>query len=116
MLSRKRGYRNPCAIVLGWNFFFLPYSGNLPYSSCFSTMILFRKLFYKCMTYRKHNLEFWERTMPSPALYIADKCSHDSGNDNESFNLLEALLLRFCEMVDLELLAAEDVVAVYLRE
>lgn len=55
--------------------------------------------------------------MSSFALHIADKYNHDSGNDNESFNLLKALLLRFSEMASLKLLAAEDVVALlYLRE
>lgn len=55
--------------------------------------------------------------MSSSALYIANKYIHDSGNDNESFNLLKALPLGFSEMASLKLLAAEDVVALsHLRD
>lgn len=52
--------------------------------------------------------------MSTSALHIADKYSHDSGRDNESFNLLKALPLRFSEMVSLKLLAAKAVVALYI--
>lgn len=52
--------------------------------------------------------------MSSSALYVADKPSHDSVNDNESFNLLKALPLGFSEMAGLKLLAAEEVVALHI--
>ena len=73
-------------------------------------MMPFNELFSKCTNHIIGNLG---KEQSFSALYIDDKYSHDSGNDNESFNLLKALPLRFSGKVGLKSLAAKDV-ALYI--
>ena len=68
-------------------------------------MILFNELFYECTNRIIGNLG---KEQSFSALYIDDKYSHDSGNDNESFNLLKVLPFRFSGTTGLKLLAAKD--------